>query len=276
MLSKLKALGSQVKRGARFYHQGSSFTRPVLFANGIDRDHPSSFQVKRAEFDALLLDHARESGAAVFEEARVTDVLFERRRQAGARRRGAPQRGERATHGRPRSWSWTPRGATRSSPVTSAGAGAIPLLDRSAAFAHYDTFSRAEGPTGGDIVIVTTPDGWWWLIPFSDGSVSVGNRDAVAAVQGAARVRGAALRGVARGDAGGARPPGGLEAHDGRAGDRGLLVLDAPHLRRRLLPRGRRGLLPRPGLLDGRPPRHDVGRARRGRGRRGRSARKGG
>ena len=77
VLAKLEASGPQVKRGARFYHQGSSFTRPVLFANGVDRDHPSSFQVKRAEFDALLLDHARESGAAVFEESRVTEVLFD-------------------------------------------------------------------------------------------------------------------------------------------------------------------------------------------------------
>jgi flavin-dependent dehydrogenase len=49
-----------------------------------------------------------------------------------------------------------------------------PLLDRCAAFAHFDTFHRAEGPTGGDIIVITTPDGWWWLIPFSDGSVSVG------------------------------------------------------------------------------------------------------
>jgi flavin-dependent dehydrogenase len=49
-----------------------------------------------------------------------------------------------------------------------------PLLDRSAAFAHYDAFKRANGPAGGDIVVVTTPEGWWWLIPFSDGSVSVG------------------------------------------------------------------------------------------------------
>ena len=49
-----------------------------------------------------------------------------------------------------------------------------PLLNRSAAFAHFDTFRREDGPTGGDIIVVTTPDGWWWMIPFSDGSVSVG------------------------------------------------------------------------------------------------------
>jgi flavin-dependent dehydrogenase len=173
VLSKLKAVGSQVKLGARFYHQGSSFTRPVLFANGIDRDHPSSFQVKRAEFDALLLDHARESGAAVFEEARVTEVLFS---AEGSRARGVNVllKGESE-----------PRTVNAKLVVDATGRDALlsrhlggrrrdPLLDRSAAFAHYDTFRRAEGPTGGDIVIVTTPDGWWWLIPFSDGSVSVG------------------------------------------------------------------------------------------------------
>ena len=172
VLSKLKASGPQVKLGARFYHQGSDFTRPVLFANGIDRDHPSAFQVKRAEFDALLLDHARESGATVIEGARVTEVLFSER-ATGARREGAPEEES------------EPRSVTAKVVVDATGRDALlsrrlggrrrdPLLDRSAAFAHYDTFRRAEGPTGGDIVVVTTPDGWWWLIPFSDGSVSVG------------------------------------------------------------------------------------------------------
>jgi flavin-dependent dehydrogenase len=173
VLSKLKAAGSQVKFGARFYHQGSSLTRPVLFANGIDRDHASSFQVKRAEFDAILLDHARESGATVLEEAHVTDVLFS---ADGKRARGVKVllKGERE-----------PRTVEAKVVVDATGRDALlsrqlggrkrdPLLDRSAAFAHYDTFRRAEGPSGGDIVVVTTPDGWWWLIPFSDGSVSVG------------------------------------------------------------------------------------------------------
>jgi flavin-dependent dehydrogenase len=173
VLPKLKAAGPQVKRGARFYHQGSSFTRPVVFANGIDGDHPSSFQVKRAEFDALLLQHTRESGAAVFEEARVTEVLFS---ADGKRARGVKVllKGEDE-----------PRSVEAKVVVDATGRDALmarhlggrrrdPLLDRSAAFAHFDTFKRAEGPTGGDIVVVTTPDGWWWLIPFADGSVSVG------------------------------------------------------------------------------------------------------
>ncbi len=173
VLSKLKEAKPQLKLGARFYHQGSDFTRPVLFANGIDRDHPSAFQVKRAEFDALLLGHARESGATVIEGARVTEALFS---EDGVRAHGVKVLLEGESE---------PRSVEAKVVVDATGRDALlsrrlggrrrdPLLDRSAAFAHYDTFRRAEGPTGGDIVVITTPDGWWWLIPFSDGSVSVG------------------------------------------------------------------------------------------------------
>ena len=173
VLSKVQAAGPQIKRGARFYHQGTTLTRPVLFANGIDRDHPTSFQVKRAEFDTLLLDHSRASGAEVFEEARVTEVLFS---ADGKRARGVKVLLKGGSE---------PRTVEAKLVVDATGRDALfsrhlggrtrdPLLDRSAAFAHFDTFRRADGPTGGDIVIVTTPDGWWWLIPFSDGSVSVG------------------------------------------------------------------------------------------------------
>jgi flavin-dependent dehydrogenase len=173
VLGRIQAAGVQVKYGARFYHQGTAFTRPVRFANGIDGDHPSAFQVKRADFDRLLLDHAREGGAAIFEETRVDEVLFEGspRRAVGVRVRTA---GDDA-----------PREVRSKVVVDATGRDALlarslggrirdPLLDRSAAFAHFDRFRRAEGPAGGDIVVVTTPDGWWWLIPFADGTVSVG------------------------------------------------------------------------------------------------------
>ncbi|MEO6325056.1 MAG: NAD(P)/FAD-dependent oxidoreductase [Thermoanaerobaculia bacterium] len=170
-LEKVRAAGMQVKYGARFYHQGTEMTRVVQFKNGMDSDHPTSFQVKRAEFDKLLLDHSRESGATVFEEAKVEEVLFD-----GARARGVlvTLKGE----DQPRTVSAkvvvdaTGRDALLSRKL--GGRQRDPLLDRSAAFAHYDTFKRETGTTGGDIIVVTTPDGWWWLIPFSDGSVSVG------------------------------------------------------------------------------------------------------
>ena len=170
VLEKLRAAGPQVKLGARFYHQGTDRTRFVRFADAYDGAPPSAFQVKRAEFDALLLGHAREAGVAATEGARVEEVLFE---------------GERAVGVRVRVDDGAPRSVTAKAVVDATGRDALmsrrlggrqkdPELDRSAAFAHFSGFRRADGPAGGDIVVVTTADGWWWLIPFSDGPVSVG------------------------------------------------------------------------------------------------------
>ena len=163
----------QTKLGARFYHHGTERSRIVRFVDGMDDRHPSAFQVKRADFDRILLDNARRSGAAVFEEARVEEVLFDAtgRRATGVRVKLAGEA--------------TPREVAARVVVDATGRDALlsrkvggrmrdPLLNRSAAFAHFDTFRRDDGPTGGDIIVVTTPDGWWWMIPFSDGSVSVG------------------------------------------------------------------------------------------------------
>ena len=173
VLDKVRGAGMQVKLGARFYHQGTDRVRLVRFANGIDADHPSAFQVKRADFDKMLLDNARESGAQVFEEARVLEVLFndDGRRACGVRVRLAGESEAREIEAKV-VIDATGQDAMLSKKI--GGRARDPLLDRSAAFAHFDTFRRAEGPTGGDIIVMTTPDGWWWLIPFSDGSVSVG------------------------------------------------------------------------------------------------------
>jgi flavin-dependent dehydrogenase len=173
VLDKVRRAGMQVKYGARFYHQGTERQRLVQFANGIDAEHPSAFQVKRADFDKMLLDHAAESGAQVFEEARVLDVHFS---ENGSRACGVSVRLAGETVARDISAKVvidaTGRDALLSRKV--GGRTRDPLLDRCAAFAHFDKFRRADGATGGDIIVITTPDGWWWLIPFSDGAVSVG------------------------------------------------------------------------------------------------------
>ena len=172
-LEKVRAAGLQVKYGARFYHQGTDFHRPVQFVRGMDADHPSAFQVKRGDFDKLLLDHASDAGAAVFEEAKVEEVLFDPagRRAVGVRVR---LKGDAEPRKIPARVVIDATGRDALLSKRFGGRKRDPRLDRSAAFAHYNTFQRAEGPTGGDILVITTPDGWWWMIPFSDGSVSVG------------------------------------------------------------------------------------------------------
>lgn len=170
-LAKVKAAGAQVKMGARFYHQGTEATRFVKFANGVDRGYESAFQVKRAEFDDLLLRHSEENGVKVFEETRVEEVLFEGERATGVRVKLAGETELRTVKAK------VVIDATGRDALLSKKYGSRerdPNLERVAVFTHVDAFDRAPGAEGGDIVIITTRDGWWWFIPFSDGTASVG------------------------------------------------------------------------------------------------------
>ena len=62
---KIRAAGFQEKYGAFFWNETTGGTRPVRFADGWDKGHPMAYQVKRADFDDLLLRHSEASGADV-------------------------------------------------------------------------------------------------------------------------------------------------------------------------------------------------------------------
>ena len=169
-LDKVRAAGPMVKPGARFYHQGTDRVRFVRFADGFEGP-PTAFQVKRAEFDTLLLRHAAESGARVFEGATVESACFEGGRAVGVQVRLAGEPGLRTVRARA-VVDATGRDALLARHL--GGRVRDPLLDRSAAFAHWSAWRPDPGQPPGDIIIVTTAEGWWWMIPFSDGTISVG------------------------------------------------------------------------------------------------------
>src|SRR5689334_22363662 len=65
------------KPGARFIHEESGADFTYYFDTSIRPGRPYAFQVKRADFDKMLLEHAASMGAVVREETRVEDVAFE-------------------------------------------------------------------------------------------------------------------------------------------------------------------------------------------------------
>jgi flavin-dependent dehydrogenase len=167
---KIRAAGFQKKYGAYFWNEATGSTRPVVFAEARDRRHPMSYQVKRSDFDNLLLRHAESCGAEVREETAVEDVLFEGERAVGVRaRRGAGASEE-----------------IRAKVVIDAsGQGAFlsrklgirqfdPKLKRAALFAHYEGIRWPEESRPGDILLPIDRGVWYWIIPFSDGVCSVG------------------------------------------------------------------------------------------------------
>jgi flavin-dependent dehydrogenase len=166
---KVRAAGYQVKRGAYFWNEATGGVRPVDFATGIDDRHPSAFHVKRAEFDELLLRHAEDSGAEVREETPVDRVIFEDGRAVGVVARSASG----------------PEEIRARVVVDASGQTALlsrqlgtrrfdPKLKRAGLFAHYEGIRWPDGQRPGDILLPVDRDVWYWIIPFSDGTCSVG------------------------------------------------------------------------------------------------------
>jgi flavin-dependent dehydrogenase len=167
---KIRAAGFQEKYGAFFWNEDNGTTRPVIFAEARDPSHPKAYQVKRADFDDLLLKHAASSGAEIREETVIEDVLFEGGRAVGVRARTAGKASE----------------EIRAKVVVDAsGQGAVlsrklgmrrfdPKLKRAALFAHYEGIRWPEECQPGDILLPIDQGVWYWIIPFSDGTCSVG------------------------------------------------------------------------------------------------------
>ena len=65
-----------LKPGAEFVSAHDDRKANFQFANALDTDVGYAYQVRRSEFDFILLKNAISAGAAVIEECRVTDVEF--------------------------------------------------------------------------------------------------------------------------------------------------------------------------------------------------------
>ncbi len=167
---KIRTAGFQEKYGAFFWNETTGGTRPVVFENSWDDRHPMAYQVKRADFDQLLLRHSEDSGAVVREETAIHEILFEAGRAVGVVARGRAAGNE----------------EVRAKVVVDASGQTAFLsqklgtrrfetkLKRAAVFAHYEGVPRPAGRQAGDILLPTGEDVWYWIIPFSDGTASVG------------------------------------------------------------------------------------------------------
>ncbi|GAA2553405.1 NAD(P)/FAD-dependent oxidoreductase [Winogradskya consettensis] len=130
-----------------------------------------AYQVRRADFDALLLTRARELGVHAVEEASVKDPIFEGDRVVGVTYQ---ERGRR-----------TEKTVRCSMLVDASGQGHLlgkrfdlirwhEDLRNIAVWTYLQGCNLYGGTKAGDIVAENRPSGWFWFIPLSDGTVSVG------------------------------------------------------------------------------------------------------
>ncbi|MFN7974858.1 MAG: NAD(P)/FAD-dependent oxidoreductase [Acidobacteriota bacterium] len=166
---KIRAAGYQEKRGAYFWDDICGGRRAVVFAQASVKGHGLAYQVKRAHFDDLLLRHSVSCGAEVREECRVDDVVLRDGRAAGVL----------VSNGS------GPETIEAKVVVDASGQAAVlsrklgmrkfdPNLKRAALFGHYEGMTWPEDRVPGDILLPVQPGIWYWIIPFSDGTMSVG------------------------------------------------------------------------------------------------------
>lgn len=179
---KIQQAGFIEKFGARFLLGHGPAEKTVVFANGLVPGLDKSYQVDRARFDSLLLDHAAEAGAEVRTETTVRAVIAT---EAGYRIEMKSADGVTTTV----TSRWIIDASGRDQFFPSELKSAIDPAScpkRIALYNHFTGVPREPGPTGGDTVIVRLTDGWFWIIPIDAERTSVGLVTTLAAFKSAA------------------------------------------------------------------------------------------
>lgn len=81
VLEKIKEMAWTEKHSVQFVGRNGKVSTPFYFFQHYDHPSSTTWQVKRADFDLMLLDNAREKGASVMEETAVTEFIKD---EAGA------------------------------------------------------------------------------------------------------------------------------------------------------------------------------------------------
>lgn len=167
---KIEAAGFMPKFGAEFHTADGSVGKSVVFSNSLIPELDRTYQVERARFDALLLDHARELGADVRME---TTVRHLESFGAGGHRVTITDTGGTRTLTVP----WVIDSTGRDASLMTEQKRSLepsPFPKRLAIYSHLHGVARAAGKEAGNIIVVRLDGGWFWLIPLDQQRTSVG------------------------------------------------------------------------------------------------------
>ncbi len=167
---KFARAGFMEKFGGEMYGACGEDGVKFYFEDGFRSQTDRSYQVTRADFDKVLLDHAAESGAEVREETGVDNVEFS---DEGATL-AISRKGNGATE---RIGARYVIDASGRNSILSAKFKLkknYEHLQKVSIFAHYDGMLRADGRDGTLTRMVRAVDRWFWVIPLSATRTSVG------------------------------------------------------------------------------------------------------
>ena len=165
----VKAIGMH-KPGAEFVSPLHEQSQSFWFAEAWDKSMPYAYQVKRADFDEILIRNAEREGVDVHEGCKATVVEFLADRSVRVH----------AQHDDGRESVWDAKFLVDASGRDTFLASRFKIKDRNpahnsaAVYGHFSHAQRNEGEAAGNITIFWFDHGWFWFIPLSDGATSVG------------------------------------------------------------------------------------------------------
>lgn len=172
MIDKMKGSPFIKKYSVQFISETGRLSEPFYFAEHDPHQRSQTWQVRRAEFDQMMIENAREHGVTAIEGARVLETIFEGTRAVGVRVKIEGQAEQ----------------EVRASVVVDASGQSSMMIDRlglrqwdpvlkkAALWTYWKGAKRENGIDEGATIVLQTEGkkGWFWYIPLQDDIVSVG------------------------------------------------------------------------------------------------------
>jgi flavin-dependent dehydrogenase len=173
LLEKLKESPFVRKYSVQFANPAGKESRPFYFFEAVHHESAVTWQVTRAEFDHLLINHAAEQGATVHQGVLVKQVLFE---------------GDRAVGVEVQMQDGTREKFYANVVVDATGQMAMlsnkfrwrvrdPKLKKAVLYSYFKGAHREPDLNGGATLVLRTQagsGGWFWYIPLENDITSVG------------------------------------------------------------------------------------------------------
>jgi len=173
VLEKLRESPFVRKYSVQFANPAGKESRPFYFFEAVHHESAVTWQVNRAEFDHLLINHAAEQGVVTHQGVLVREVLFEGDRAVGVEvqmQDGTLEKffakvtvdatGQRAMLSN--KFRWRVRD---------------PNLKKAVIYSYYKGAHREPDLNGGATLVLRTEPGsggWFWYIPLENDITSVG------------------------------------------------------------------------------------------------------
>lgn len=173
LLEKLKQSPFVRKYSVQFANPAGKESRPFYFFEANHHESAVTWQVTRSEFDLMLIEHAADQGATVYQETAIKQVLFEdggaygveaRMKDGSLHQFHAPvvvdATGQTAMLSN--KFGWRVRD---------------PQLKKAVLYSYFKSAHREPDLNGGATLVLRTPsgsNGWFWYIPLENDITSVG------------------------------------------------------------------------------------------------------